>query len=102
MYKKVKFKKTLIHCNDSYEAEPLEVTLRRVVENNEPIDAAAPIIYTPREDGVLPQFDVRTDRWDVALEATDKISKSLNAKREDAAKPAETTKPESPAEQKAA
>lgn len=87
MYRRPKYIKTSISCNDSYEGESIEKKMRRVTENNEPIDNTAPLIYTEKKDGVLPQYDIRTDRWDVALEAMDKIAASLDAKRDN--KPAE-------------
>lgn len=103
MFKKPNYKCVAIKAGISYEAESIEKYLQKVVENKEPIESAAPMLYTPREEGVLPQYDIRTDRWDLALEATDKISKSLNAKREDSTKTTDKkTEPEPPAEPKAA
>ena len=40
-------------------------------------------------DGVLPQYNIRTDRFDLALEAMGKVDKSYKAKREDRLKAAE-------------
>ena len=45
-----------------------------------------PIIFTEKKDGVLPAYNIRTDRFDIALEAMDKIGKS-KAKKENAPKP---------------
>lgn len=64
--------------------ESIEEKMRRVTQNNEPIENAAPLIYTERKDGVLPQYDIRTDRFDVAMEAIDKITSSKIAQRESA------------------
>lgn len=64
----------------SYEGESIEQKVRRVVENKEPITDGAPIIYTEKRDGVLPQFNIRTDKWDIALEAMDKVQGSRIAK----------------------
>lgn len=65
------------HCklaiNQTYEAEPLEIKLRRILETKEPIEAVSPTIYTNKKDGVLPAYDIRTDRFDVAMEAIGKI-----------------------------
>ena len=41
----------------------------------------APIIYTERKDGVLPAYDIRTDRWEIAQEAMAKNLKAIDAKR---------------------
>ena len=62
------------------EGETIEQKIRRVVENKEPITDGAPIVYTERKDGVLPQFNIRTDKWEIALEAMDKVQASRIAK----------------------
>lgn len=82
MYKKIKPAKTNFRVNDTYEAETIEQKVNRIVNNKEPITDGAPLIYTERKDGVLPDYDIRTDKWDVAIEAHDKISKTRIAKRE--------------------
>lgn len=63
-----------------YEGETIEQKVRRVVENKEPISDGATIVYTEKKDGVLPQFNIRTDKWDVALEAMDKVQANRIAK----------------------
>lgn len=78
----IKNKTTLI-VNESLEGETLEEKIMRIVENNEPITDGAPIVYTDRRDGVLPAYNIRTDRWDVAIDAMDKISATNIAKREE-------------------
>ena len=35
------------------EGERLECKIERMTENNEPIGETAPLIYTPRKDGVI-------------------------------------------------
>lgn len=62
--------------------ESIEEKMRRVTENNEPIEDTAPLNYTDRKDGVLPQYDIRTDRWEIAREAMDKVNKSIIASRD--------------------
>ena len=67
--------------------ESIEEMVRRVTENNEPIDSSAPVVYTPEKDGVLPQYDIRTDRQEIAIDAADKFAKSDIAKRDEDNKP---------------
>ena len=43
----------------SYEGEMIEEKVRRITENKEPISDAAPLVYTRKADGVLPQFNIR-------------------------------------------
>lgn len=57
-----------------YEAESIEEKVRRIVDENEPIEDGAPIIFQERIDGVKPEYNIRTDRWEVAIEAMDKVS----------------------------
>lgn len=83
MLKKELKHKTLISRNISVEGETLETKIERIITRNEPIKDGAPLIYTERKEGVLPGYDVRTDRFDVAIDAMDKVSKSIIAKRED-------------------
>ena len=66
--------------------ETIETKVARITQNKEPITDSAPIIFTEKKDGVLPAYNIRTDRFDIALEAMDKIGRS-KAKRENAPKP---------------
>ena len=60
--------------------ESIETKVRRITENNEPITDGAPIIYTNRDDGVLPAYNIRTDRWEVAQQAMDAVNQANLAK----------------------
>lgn len=52
-----------------YEGESIETKVERVVQNKEPIEDGAEIIYTEKKQGVQPQYDIRTDKWEIAQEA---------------------------------
>lgn len=64
--------------NLTYQAEPREVKLRKIIngESNNMEDGVFPTIYTEKKDGVLPEYDIRTDRFEVAIDAMDKINQS--------------------------
>lgn len=96
MYKIPKILKTTIRRNTSYTGETIESKVKRILNNNEPIKDGAPVIYTERKDGVQPSYNIRTDRFEVAVDAMDKITKSHQAKREERAKvvPMDTKKGE--------
>lgn len=66
--------------------EPLEHKIARIMDNQEPISDQAAIVYTERKDGVKPEYNIRTDRFDMAVDAMDNLSKSQFAKREEALK----------------
>lgn len=63
------------------EGETIETKIKRIVENKEPISDTAPIIYTNRDDGVIAGFNIRTDRFDVALAAMDNVNRAKIATR---------------------
>ena len=65
----------------SYVAETIEQKVRRIVNNKEPIKDGSPLIYQERKDGVQPSYNIKTDRWDVAVEAMDKVTRAHQAKR---------------------
>lgn len=73
-----------IKTNYEYQlGETIESKVKRVTENNEPITDGAPIIYTNREDGVLPAYNIRTDRWEIAQQAMDAVNQANLAKAKD-------------------
>jgi hypothetical protein len=80
-YKLNKSVKTSLRVNESIEGETIEQKIERIINNKEPIKDGAPIIFTERKDGVRPEHDIRTDRWDVAIDMSDKGAKDALAKR---------------------
>lgn len=82
MYKKTKRSRTSINVNEAYLGETIEQKIHRIVNNKEPIKDGAPLIYQERKDGVSPDCDMRTDRFDVAIDAMDKVTKTHKAKRD--------------------
>lgn len=81
MYKRKKIKPTILAINQSNEGETIEKKIRRITNNKEPISDGAPLIFTERKDGVQPQYDIRTDRFELAVDAMDRVTKENLAKR---------------------
>lgn len=65
---------------EAYEGKTIEQRCREMVESNEPIKDTSPLIYTPKEKGVRPEYNVRADKWDIALEAMSAVNKEKIAK----------------------
>jgi hypothetical protein len=86
MYKYRKLRKSKMTGVEKLEGEPIEHKIERIVSNGEAITDGAPEIYTERAEGVLSAYNIRTDRWEIATEAMDKVSASIQAKRDDKAK----------------
>lgn len=82
MYKPIKAKPTSIKKNTSYQGERLEIKINRIINNKEPIKDGAPIIYTERKDGVRPEYDIRHDKWETAVDAMTKVSENRVMGRE--------------------
>lgn len=85
-------KTTKLAHNNATQGESIEQKIERIINNKEPIKDGAPLIYTERKEGIKPSYNIRTDRWEIALDATDKIQKSYQARREERAKKAEPKK----------
>lgn len=92
MYTTTKPTKTSIKVNQSYKGETIEQKINRIVNNKEPIKDGAPLIYTERKHGVMPEYNIRTDRFDIAIDGMDTVTKTHLAKREERMKAKEDAK----------
>lgn len=64
-----------------------------MLANKEPLKTAGiQLMYTERSEGVRPDMNIRTDRWEIAVEGMDKVAASRQAKREARHKPPENPK----------
>lgn len=86
------YHKTTVQSVDLKEGESIETKVERILSNKEPIKDGAPELYTERKDGVLASTNIRTDRWELATDAMDKVSANIQAKRDEAMKSKEETK----------
>ena len=71
---------------DPQRGETIEMKVRRITQNKEPIRDVAQPIYMER--GVkMASCDIRTDRWEVAREAKDKVAAAVSEKYQKKAEP---------------
>lgn len=78
--------RTKIRVNNAFEGRTIEEELAEFMAGGAVPDDLRKIhepIYTERKDGVLPQYDIRTDRWELAQEAMDKVNEAREAKADD-------------------
>ena len=54
--------------------ETLIKKTQRILDENEPLTDGAPMIYTPKQDGVRDDCNIRTDKWTLAMNAMDKVN----------------------------
>lgn len=84
---KIKYYKSSLKTTESFVGEPLEEKVRRVIDSGAPVEAVSPMYYTERKEGVKPETDIRTDRFEIALNAMDGITKGIRQKREERMNP---------------
>lgn len=65
---------------EAYEGKTIEQRCREMVETGEPIKDTSPLIYTPKEKGVRPEYNVRADKWAIAQEAMNAVNRERIAK----------------------
>lgn len=94
MYKLPHYRRTLITVNNTKEGETIELKVRRLIDNKEPIKDGSPLLYTERKLGVDPAYNIRTDRFEIATDLMDKVNKSKQAKRDNLLKSEETNNPD--------
>lgn len=82
-YKFKKAKVTTIKRNENFylNGETMITKMRRILSNEEKIKDGVEINYTARNEGVRPEWDIRTDRMEIAMDAMDYRAKTLAAKR---------------------
>ena len=84
---------------DPQKGETIEMKVRRITQNKEPITDVAQPIYMER--GVkMASCDIRTDRWEVAREAKDKVTAAVSEKYQKRAEAKAEPKTEPKAEPK--
>lgn len=57
--------------------EPGETLIKkcqRILDEGEPLTDGAPMIYTPKQAGVKPECNIRADKWDIAMNAMDRVN----------------------------
>lgn len=72
----------MLKTTEEFVGESLEDKVRRITETNAPIEAVSPMYYTERKDGVKPETDIRTDKWDMALGAMTTIAEGTRKHRQ--------------------
>lgn len=72
--KKVKITYTSSMCTEIREGESIEKKIDRMTQTQEPIGETAPIVYTTKTEGIIPAYDVRTDKWEIAQDAMSKVN----------------------------
>lgn len=85
--KNVQYFDSNLFVNQATLGAKLETKIEQLLHQNESTgETTAPLLYTAREQGVKASTNIRTDRWEVAVEAAGKVARSYLARREERAK----------------
>lgn len=87
MYRPNPKTKTSLKGIVSREGETIERKLERMMKNGADLGETASTIFTDRNDGIIPELDIRSDRHEIAVEAADVMSKQHLTKRDERHKP---------------
>lgn len=83
MYHKIspkRFRTTLL-VNKSVAGKTIEKRIEKMMQQNQPIEAEVGLVYAEGEDtGIHPAYDIRTDRFELALKMKDTATKTDTAK----------------------
>jgi len=82
-YKKNRITKSGLKSVKLTEGMTMETRVKLFMNNQTDIERTSGLIYTERKEGVMAGLDIRTDRFEVAVDAMDKSSKSQFVKRQD-------------------
>lgn len=82
MYEKNKMPRTSLVVNKSYEAETIEMMIRRQTKQGEPIDEGAPMIFPPDPGKTSPQHNIKVDKFEQAMASLSAVEKARIAKGE--------------------
>lgn len=72
----------LVKRNETYEGKSIEVQLSEKMAGEEIELGGKALLYTERKDGVLPETNIRSDRWDLAMMALDSVERARISKRD--------------------
>ena len=67
--------------NDIFEGQSIEELVYQATTTNQTIEQGAPLIFTARKDGVVYEYNIRSDKFDRAMEMMDKYSKAVTQRR---------------------
>lgn len=68
-YLKNKMTESIITVNrKKTEGLSLEQEIEQLIKSKQPLQGGATMIYTEKSKGVLPEYDIKTDRFDIAAE----------------------------------
>lgn len=72
----------LLKINDSYEAKSIEQEIRAMMDGETIETKGKQMLYTDKKDGVLPETNIRSDKFALAQQAKDYVTRTEIARRD--------------------
>lgn len=82
----------VIKRNETYEGKSIEMMIAERMEGEKIELGGKALLYTERKDGVVPETNIRSDRFDLAMMAHDTVERARVSKRDAIGKKPETEK----------
>lgn len=90
MYRERSYNRTSLSRNEGVEGETIEMMMERALNNTGDLKTLEvpnkELIFQAREEGINPAYDVRTDKFEEAIKATDKVTAHSRAKTDEKVK----------------
>lgn len=86
MYKQNKMEPSALRGLTPTKGETMEQKMVRILENKEPMNEQGVELIYPNTTDVLPEFDIRTNKWEVAVDAMEKMEARKQLKKQEAEK----------------
>lgn len=80
-FRKIKNTNDNLCTTEAFDGQSIEEKVFEAVNSKSPIEAVAPMVYSERKDGVLPETNIRTDRFEIAQEAMNSIAIGVRERR---------------------
>lgn len=71
-----------IKRNESYEGQSIETMIAKRMTGSDVEIGGKALMYTDRRDGVLPETNIRSDRFEIAQNALETVERNRIARRE--------------------
>lgn len=78
--------KRLFQVNNTYEGKSIEQEIAERMEGNNIELGGKALLYTEKKDGVLPETDIRSDKFELAMIAKDKVERMRIVKKDNIGK----------------
>jgi len=83
MYKKVTKRTGGLKINQSMEGETIEEAVKRAYQNGENLESTNNLVYSERKEGVIEAYDIRKDKFEMALDANERVQQDLDLKHKE-------------------